>query len=450
MENTILIATIGFSDPIRGEKDGPLLHIVRHYRPEKVYLICSDKIFNLEKKWHSNERAIHMLDSKCNVTVMDMETDDLHSYDTISKRILRICEKIKQENLNKKILLNISSGTQQMNTILCLLSMVDQETYLPIQVSSKDNQNTKTFNPEKDSLEEWFEVNMDNEPDAENRCVQPKLLNFKKPVTQFQIESLIRNYDYSAAYTLYEMNRDLFIDDTGILLLHAKKRLNLEYKEASKLSQQLGLKNELYPVKRGDISELIEFYLSMDIKQKRGELSDMTLRLEIITEYIAKYMLENIMKIKLEDITTQKKKKNSILYNTSREKAEKKMKGITTYLNGKFRTEFDWGKPISARTMVYILEYFIQKTEFQKYKTYIEELGKFLDIVEQVRNPAAHTIMAVTDEKIRSAYGKDSDILMKKIEKVLRFIFGNEAPEEAYHIYDHINERVVKLLQKEG
>lgn len=450
MKKRILVGTIAFSDPIRGEKDGPMLHIVRHYQPEKVYLICTKEMFEKETTWHMNEQAIQMLQSDCKVEIIATKIEDPHSFDTTSKPILKICEQIKEQNPHRQILLNISSGTQQMNTVFGFLAMADPDTYLPIQVISRKNQNTATFNPEKDDLEEWFETNIDNEPGMENRCIEPKFLNFRKPVTQFQIESLIENYDYSAAYMLYKMNQRLFVEEVGTMLMHAKKRLNLEYKEADKLARQLRIKEELYPVKRMDISELIEFYLSMNIKQKRGELSDMTLRLEIMTEYIAKYIMENIMKIKLQEITTQNKKQNSKIYYTSKQKAEKKMEGITQYLNDKFKSEFVWGKPISSRILVYILEYLVKRDEFKRYRNCVQELGKFLDVVEQVRNPAAHTIMAVIEDAIRNAYGKDSAVLMKKMKDILQFIFGNQVPEWGYAIYDNcINSKVKQLLQQE-
>ena len=42
MEECILIAVPGRTDPIRGEHDGPILHIIRHYHPEKVILILTE------------------------------------------------------------------------------------------------------------------------------------------------------------------------------------------------------------------------------------------------------------------------------------------------------------------------------------------------------------------------------------------------------------------------
>ena len=44
----VLFSCAGTTDPIRGEHDGPLLHIMRHYRPEKVLIFLTQEI---HEKW---------------------------------------------------------------------------------------------------------------------------------------------------------------------------------------------------------------------------------------------------------------------------------------------------------------------------------------------------------------------------------------------------------------
>lgn len=38
----VLISFIGGSDPVRDDFDGPMLHIVRHYQPNYVYLLLTE------------------------------------------------------------------------------------------------------------------------------------------------------------------------------------------------------------------------------------------------------------------------------------------------------------------------------------------------------------------------------------------------------------------------
>lgn len=44
----ILFTCAGTTDPVRGGHDGGILHVVRHYRPEKVYLFLSKEMVGYE------------------------------------------------------------------------------------------------------------------------------------------------------------------------------------------------------------------------------------------------------------------------------------------------------------------------------------------------------------------------------------------------------------------
>ena len=48
MMKQILFSCVGTSDPVRGEHDGPMLHILRHYRPESVYIFVTPEIRQLD------------------------------------------------------------------------------------------------------------------------------------------------------------------------------------------------------------------------------------------------------------------------------------------------------------------------------------------------------------------------------------------------------------------
>lgn len=103
MRDSILIAAVGKTDPIRGEHDGPILHIVRHYRPEAVILILSKEIGKDEEEYHHNETAIHLLDRDCKVEAIPTEIHDAHSYDDFSTAFLAICSETRKRYPDKKV-----------------------------------------------------------------------------------------------------------------------------------------------------------------------------------------------------------------------------------------------------------------------------------------------------------------------------------------------------------
>ncbi len=454
MQNDILISVVGKTDPIRGQHDGPILHIIRHYKPEMVILLLSKEIEEDESEYHHNEEAIHMLDQNCKVKTIATGIQDVHSYDDFSVKLLTICNKVRNEYPERKLLLNITSGTPQLETALCMIAISDPEHYTAIQVSSPEKSANKSpmFNPREDLIEDWFETNIDNDNGSPCRCHVPQLLNFKRPIVQFQIQSLIGNYDYSGACLLYGDNRQNFSAQIGMLLEHAKRRLNLEHREAEKMAEKLGMKDKLYPIKRSDVAQLIEFYNSMRIKQIRGELNDFSMRLEIMTLYLGRYMLEKCMRVQLEDITIGNRMKNSYIMRLSEEKCTNKIPGIGVYLDEQFSDKkqgrFAWGSPINALSMVHIVKYLSDKPGYEKYGYAADEMIKWAKISGEVRNPAAHTIVAITDETIRESYGKDSGVLVKSIYTVLRQAFGTEAREEAFGIYERLNTMIREAMER--
>ncbi len=41
----VLITAIGRTDPIRGMYDGPILHIIRHYKPRYAYILYTEELY---------------------------------------------------------------------------------------------------------------------------------------------------------------------------------------------------------------------------------------------------------------------------------------------------------------------------------------------------------------------------------------------------------------------
>lgn len=455
MQNDILISVVGKTDPIRGEHDGPMLHIIRHYQPGIAILLLSKEVGDEESEYHHNEEAIHMLDPDCEVRTVLTEIQDVHSYDDFSIRLLTICNNVRKEYPEKKILLNITSGTPQMETALCMIAISDPEYYMVVQVSSPERSANKSpmFNPRENLIEDWFETNVDNEAGSPCRCQVPQLLNFRRPIVQFQIQSLIENYDYAGACLLYKDNEQNFSQQIGMLLEHGKRRLNLEHKEAEQVAEKLGMKKALYPIKRSDVAQLVEFFNSMRIKQLRGELNDFSMRLEIMTLYMGQYVLEKCMRVRLEDITIKNKKKNSYLMRLSEEKCTNIIPGIREYLDEQFSDKtqgrFIWGSPVNALSIVYIVKYLSgRQPSYEKYGYSADEMIKWAKLSGEVRNPAAHTIVAITDDVIRESYGKDSGALVKSIYTVLRQVFGSEVKEEAFGIYEQLNGMIREAMER--
>lgn len=268
-----------------------------------------------------------------------------------------------------------------------------------------------------------------------------------------QIIALIENYDYSGAYELYQLNQDILSPHVGILLNHARKRVNLEFSEAQKILQKTNddqireeFKKQLLPAQQVQVRKILEYYLSMKIKQRRKELNDFVLRIEVLAEYVSIYILQDIMKISLKDITNVNKRG---VYYTSQEKAEFKMPGIGTYMENYFgaRGGYQWGKEINARSMMLFLTYLCEKEVYIEYLQMVQEIEKWVKVANEVRNRAAHTMDSITETMIKDAYGKgDSRELCKGIQTVMVRML--KIKNDEFEVYETINSLCKKYLNR--
>ncbi len=158
------------------------------------------------------------------------------------------------------------------------------------------------------------------------------------------------------------------------------------------------------------------------------------------------------MHISLSDICNEQNRKNSRIYFLTQSKAEAKIPGIGKYLDQQFANTkagaFIWGSPLNAKSIIYIVAFLSNKDKFQKYESAAKEMLRWSELSTQIRNPAAHTIITITEELIKDSYGKDSSALCKMMKTVLRQAFGTEANEAAFAIYEKINERIIVALEE--
>ena len=53
MSKRILFTFAGNTDPTRGGHDGPIIHICRHYSPDKIYLILTKEMEKRDSEPHN-------------------------------------------------------------------------------------------------------------------------------------------------------------------------------------------------------------------------------------------------------------------------------------------------------------------------------------------------------------------------------------------------------------
>ena len=81
----ILFSPLGDTDPVRGCYDGAMLHIVRHYQPERVVLFYTHDMAEKERHDHRYTRAVQRLAPECQIEEVFTEIRDAHLYESFSR-----------------------------------------------------------------------------------------------------------------------------------------------------------------------------------------------------------------------------------------------------------------------------------------------------------------------------------------------------------------------------
>ena len=291
----VLFSPVGTHDPVGvvdndgKPSEGSMLHIIRHYKPEVVYLYITKELNYNDNRY---EKAIKKFNPACEVVeiISELYKDDVNNYDAFMSDFRKYITEIHDKYNNKgyEILLNIASGTPQMKSNLILEVITNNIKLIPVQVDTP----TKKRNFEDTFLfDDLDKIDTDKE-NTNNRCKEPEILSFKRAKIQSQIESLIKSYEYSAAYNLFskvENISELFDGNLLKYLEHANLRVNLKYNEANKIIN-LANKDLAYIE-----NELLEYYYVMKLKYKKGELSDFILRISpFATDLLFYYLKQNV------------------------------------------------------------------------------------------------------------------------------------------------------------
>lgn len=451
MNNYVLLSPVGDTDPIRDNFDGAMLHIVRHYKPRAVYLYLTEEMERRDRKDNRFEASIKRLQPACKVYKFYSKVKDAHNFDRFIDDFTYLIDEISNTYPGYEILLNISSGTPQIKSNLCLEVVTSSRKLRAVQVSSPNKSSNIKSRPVEDfDIEREFENLMDNLEEAENRCNEPDILSFRRAMIKSQVKSLISEYDYNAVFKIINDNSFIFNDKVLKLAKHLFLRYNLFTGEARK---EIDVFNgtSLFPVKNPRQLKIVEYFLITKIKQKRGELAEFALRLTPLLTAILTFFIEEILKFNMEDIIWYTPKGVPKILRNKIERVDSLMLSYldsecTKEFNGKFRDTF-----LNVLSQVFIAKYLVEKGPFKNnkiVKSIMNKFEKLREIENEVRNKAAHEITAIPEDCIKQICGMSSDKLVKEIEWIISNICGNTCKKEAFNIYDDINCMLMEQMDK--
>ncbi|MBG9211670.1 MULTISPECIES: type III-A CRISPR-associated CARF protein Csm6 [Mammaliicoccus] len=420
---SVLFSPVGNSDPWRSGRDGAMLHIIRHYKPKKVVLFFTESLWegNDIRYGHKNydwETIIHAVSPNTEVSKIIRKIDNAQDFDSFKEEFHYSINTIEQQYPEEEILLNVTSGTPQMEATLCLEYIVYPDSKKCIQVSTPEkssNANLSYANPQN-TLEQLENVNH-NESLSEARFKEIEIISFREAMIRSQLLSLIDNYDYEGALNLINLQKSF----------RNKRKL---VQILDEITQNIKT-HKVFPDIQNKYSDetqakLLFHFLLLQMRYNRGDIAEFLIRVKSIAEYIAEYQLNqkhpNIIEYK-RGMPKLNSEESSFLLLFKRHMKENKM-------------EFKIDNTLGLPAYVHIFKVLDPNS------TFTSDLDKILKI-NGLRNSVAHRLEAinVTDKSNKKTL-KNS---MNSIKSLLEIVFPN-INQGDYDYFENKNEEIRNII----
>lgn len=250
-----------------------------------------------------------------------------------------------------------------------------------------------------------------------------------------QIEALIKIYDYRGALGFAEeLGNEMVVK----LIQHCDLRLNMNYIQAQKTIREYR-GTPIEHINDVKCRELVEYYLSLKIKQRKANLTDFVIGFNpFLVEFMQQYI--EVIQVKRLDVVLECKHKTKE-YVVSRQKLEMYYKNFLLYLDKEFNVYRDSSVNI-AFLYHFIVYHADQKKEFQE----VNLFGKLKEMNQELRNKAAHQFSFINDQDIKEVTGMTSNQILIGIEKLFIKIYSNKIKSKVFQVYDLMNEFIVEEL----
>jgi len=464
----VLLTFAGNTDPTRGNYDGPILHICRYYRPEKIYLVLTSEMQKRnENKIYEKAIKESLKDYNPIFEYINTDIDNAHLFDIYFNKINETFNKIKLEHPNAEVLVNVTSGTAQMisNLVMYTVDAVNIN-IIPVQVATPEGKgNTSKVVNDSYKVADEKENNFDNiEEFRTNRILFPDLRQYSRLLVKNQIKELLKKYEYSTCLEL--LKRDIFQENTKLngLLNFANDRRHLKGLKSNGKLKSLNdkrfdkfyyyNKNETVENKVKEWYKIVDYFALANIKQKSGDIAGYTIMLEPLIVNIYLSILRDIFGKKLSDLFLEKRKEEEFSYKTD-------ILRIKKYDGLKEKIEYELGIAelkdsiyISDNVLIATIKYFVEKNESEILHKmnleYFSDFSKTLHKIKEVRNMIAHSLKTINRDDFNSEAKVGIDTVNSKIIDFFKKYYTDFGYKESMvYVYDEINKIANEILETE-
>lgn len=438
MNQTILFTPVGGTDPISAFNcyEGAILHICRHYRPDKVIMYMSKEVLDNQEMDDRYRYCLNHL-AKLQNHAMEYEIIErreltrVHEFDYFYQDFQEIIRNIYQTmDETDRLLLNVSSGTPAMKSGLLVLQTMEEFPADLIQVATPDKKMNEHIHKGYDVKTLW-ELNEDNQPGAENRCKEIHCPSLEKIKKEEMIKKHILAYDYRAALVVADTMPAKDTMKYRNLLELAADRLLLDFSSVDRIAKERNF--HCIPVQSSSDRMLFEYTLNLDIRLKKGEYADFIRAITPLFVDLFELILKKQCRIDINDYCEQIKRDKTYI----RRWSEEKLQGtkVKTVLDQKFSGSFS-AKDIYSVHLKALIEHFSQDNSLK------ELISNLRRVEEKLRNEAAHDMISVTEKTIEMKTGFTAARIMKMVRRAFQYT-GIAIKEKYWDSYDSMNQEII-------
>lgn len=305
--------------------EGPLLCIMRKERPDVVYLFLTTAMEKTNKSVDENAEGIYVQAFKKQCTLIDLESKltlvkqsdykELEGkspadYNAFFKPFEKIIAQIFENDKPDELLFNISSGTSQLTLTLVLLAESKWNGRIhSVQVKAREREASgfDVYTNVVDNIGKLYENDNTRSTidfEAFSRCEIVNLSSYFRINIVARMKSLIQNFDYEGALTIYNEHDGFFSKNLFDLLIMGAKRSKGEFdprydtdqqnKMCSFLLPNIFLHNQYYVIRK-----ISGFLCHMNILTRKKEYSALVIKTAALIEYITDYIIEYLFRVKL-------------------------------------------------------------------------------------------------------------------------------------------------------
>lgn len=441
--STILYSGFGTTDPVRGMRDGGLMHILRYYRPDTVYLFLTKEIIQRDQKDQRIAKTFEYIrenwDGYCPKLVRyETDVEDPSDMDILLAPMNKLLEQILLEHPKTELLINLSSGTPQMQIILAQMALDPRYLTRGIQVKNPEGQSgtAERNNGKVFPVDEALGLNEDEDPNRPNRCCEPKMTAIRREAVRNQLNSLLSQRNYAA---IAQMGTDLPAPIPK-LARHLDFRSRFLLSEAE--TEAAGLPGLGLQAGRGvypyPVYEMIEYFAMLKNLVYLKRYTDFMLRLNPFLVRLQSALLDQALK-------PHGLSERSLILVRSGHRILKpdwigeKLPDMLAYMERDFQGPLA-ERDVSIRALNSMLAWLGVEETTRKILTDCEQCN------QRLRNSAAHDLFTIKNEDIRNICGSDAEALTRGLEKVLTDAlasYNDRNLKKRINIYDYCD-RIIR------